>query len=92
MRSQRQVQSMIKDQFDLDAQRIETDKLLLVKRLNEHLLQLDKLNEEKRTLSQKLIDQIRFVRDLQSQLGTADNGHVTEVIDKDLENQFRREK
>ena len=66
--------------------------LILVKKLNEHLLQLDKLNEEKRTLSQQLIDQIKFVRDLQSQLGTADNGHVTEVIDKELEGQFRKEK
>lgn len=43
-------------------------------------------------MSQKLIDQIRFVRDLQSQLGTADNGHVTDVIDKELEGHFRREK
>ena len=25
-------------------------------------------------------------------MGTADNGHITEVIDKDLEDQFRREK
>ena len=32
------------------------------------------------------------MRDLQGQLGTADNGHVTEVIDKDLEAQFRQEK
>lgn len=64
----------------------------LVKRLNAHLLELDKMNEEKRRLSQNLIDQIRFVRDLQGQLGTADNGHVTEVIDKELEGHFRREK
>ena len=32
------------------------------------------------------------MRDLQGQLGTADNGHITEVIDKDLEAQFRQEK
>lgn len=50
------------------------------------------MNEEKRALSGQLIAQIKFVRELQSQLGTADNGHVTEVIDKDLEEQFRREK
>jgi hypothetical protein len=32
------------------------------------------------------------VRELQSKLGTADNGHITEVIDKEMEAQFRKEK
>ena len=50
------------------------------------------MNEEKRNSSMKLINQIKFVRQLQSNLGTSDNGHITEVIDKDLENQFKKEK
>ena len=50
------------------------------------------MNEEKRNLSMKLINQIKFVRQLQSNLGTSAAGHITEVIDKDLENQFKKEK
>lgn len=64
----------------------------IIKKLNEYLLQLDKLNEEKRLLSGHLIQQIKFVRDLQSQLGTSDNGHINDIIDQDLEQQFRQEK
>ena len=60
--------------------------------MNEKVKELDKLNEEKRTLSAQLIEQIKFVRSLQSQLGTTDNGHITEVIDKELEDKFRKEK
>jgi len=32
------------------------------------------------------------VRELQTQLGTSDNGHITEIIDKELEEQFKKEK
>lgn len=64
----------------------------LMKKLNEHMLELDRVNESKRALSNQLISQIKFVRDLQSQVGTADNGHVSEVIDPDLEERFRKEK
>jgi len=64
----------------------------MVKKLNEKIVELDKLNEEKRTLSDKLLTQIKFVRSLQAQLGTADNGEITEIIDKNLEEQFRKEK
>ena len=71
---------------------METEKMEIVRKLNDYLIQLDKLNEEKRLMSGQLILQIKFVRDLQSQLGTADNGHITEIIDQDLENQFRKEK
>lgn len=53
--------------------------------MNEKMIELDKLNEDKRTLSAQLINQIKFVRELQTQLGTSDNGHITEVIDKELE-------
>jgi hypothetical protein len=51
VRSKRQVQTILKDKFDLGAAQLETDNMNLVKRLNGHLLELDKLNEEKRTMS-----------------------------------------
>jgi hypothetical protein len=60
--------------------------------LNEKLIELDKVNEDKRNCANQLINQIKFVRELQGQLGTADNGHITEVIDKNLEESFRKEK
>lgn len=51
VRSKRQVQTLIKDKFDMDAGQLETDNMNLVKRLNAHLLELDKMNEEKRRMS-----------------------------------------
>lgn len=38
------------------------------------------------------MNQIKFVRSLQGELGTADVGEISEIIDKDLEEQFRKEK
>lgn len=63
-RSKRAVEFRLKDGFDQGVADIENDKFKLVKRLNEHLIELDGMNEEKRSLSQKLIDQIKFVREL----------------------------
>jgi len=63
-----------------------------MKELNRRLLELDQINEERRKLSEQLISQIKFVRDLQASLGTADNGNISEVVDKELEKQFRKEK
>ena len=56
------------------------------------MVELDDLNEEKRALSVQLINQIKFVRDLQVSLGTADNGHITDIIDKEMESSFREAK
>jgi hypothetical protein len=92
IRSQRAVELRVKDGFDQGVSEIQNEKFKLIKKLNETLLLLDEMNEEKRTLSTQLINQIKFVRQLQSNLGTSDNGHITEVIDKDLEAQFKREK
>ena len=39
------------------------------RRLNESLLDLDRLNEEKRKIHDKLIDQMTFVRDLNKACG-----------------------
>jgi hypothetical protein len=82
----------VKEGFDQGISDIEQEKFTLIKKLNENLIVLDKMNEEKRLLSTQLINQIKFVRQLQSSLGTADNGHIAEVIDKDLEHQFKKEK
>jgi len=79
------VEQRIKDGFEANIGEIQNDGYSLVQKLNAKLLELDKLNEEKRLLSVDLIEKIKFVRDLQGQLGTADVGSVTDVIDKELE-------
>jgi valyl-tRNA synthetase len=56
------------------------------------MIELDQMNAEKRALSQQLLDKIKFVRSLQAELGTADNGDINEMIDKDLEESFKKEK
>jgi len=61
----------------------------LIQELNKRLLELDQINSDKRKLSEQLIAKIKFVRDLQSSLGTADNGEITDVIDRGLEDDFR---
>ena len=40
----------------------------------------------------QLNTQIRRVRELQGQLGGVERGHLCEIVDKDLEDQFRKEK
>ena len=91
-RSNRAVEFRIADKLESDLSGVKNEQFLLVKKMNEKVKELDQLNGEKRTLSAKLIEQIKFVRSLQAQLGTSDNGHITEVIDKELEEKFRKEK
>jgi hypothetical protein len=43
-------------------------------------------------MSNKLISQIQFVRDLQSELGTSDNGHMGNILDREMEKEFKQEK
>lgn len=46
-RSQRSVAMRIKDNYDIQVNNLEEDKLTLIQRLNDSLVQLDKLNQEK---------------------------------------------
>ena len=91
-RSSDAVMNRIQGQFEVGAITANLDNADLVKRLNGLLKELDEMNQSKREMQNELIARIKFVRDLQAQVGTADVGHVTEVIDRDLEGQFRKEK
>jgi hypothetical protein len=62
LRSQRAVEMRLKDGFDQGVSDFEHEKLQFIKKLNEHLMELDAMNQEKRQLSQQLIDKIKFVR------------------------------
>lgn len=65
-RSERSQKLLEESHSGLQEQVIKSDKQKneLVQRLNESLLELDKLNGEKRALHEKLIEQTKFVRDL----------------------------
>ena len=58
--------------------------------MNDALVELDKLNLEKTELSNRLIDQIKFVRDLtrETQKGEDLNG----VVNENLKGDMKREK
>jgi hypothetical protein len=56
------------------------------------LIELDRLNEQKRDMNNKLISLIKFVRELQLTLGTSDNGHLKHIVDKEMEADFKLEK
>lgn len=92
VRSKRAVQDRIANRFSADVDQEETDKIELIQELNYRLVELDQINEDKRSLSTALINQIKFVRDLQASLGTSDNGHITEIIDQEMEDKFRTAK
>lgn len=64
-RSQRSVAMRIKDSYEVQVQKLETDKLQLIQKLNDALVQLDRLNQEKSQISEKLIEMLKFVRDMQ---------------------------
>jgi len=84
------VASRIKDDYESQLQDLEGDKLSLIQRLNESLLHLDKLNQEKNQLSNKLIEQIKFVRDLQRETGKAED--LNDVVNENMKEDLRKEK
>ncbi len=69
---------------------MESDKLSLIKKLNDNLVQLDKLNQEKAQLSNNLIELIKFVRDMSRETQKCDvdlYGVVNDTLKDDLKNE-----
>ncbi|CDW80517.1 UNKNOWN [Stylonychia lemnae] len=89
-RSQRSVAMRIKDTYENQVQILETDKLQLIQKLNDSLLQLDKLNQEKATLSNELIEILKFVRDMQRE--TQKGEDLGGVVSDELRSELRSEK
>ena len=54
-RSKEALQLKIKDDFNNELMNLKTEKTSLIQELNKRLVELDKINEEKRDLSSKLI-------------------------------------
>ena len=64
------------------------DKESLIKQLNESLLKLDHLNEDKRKVHEKLLEQIKFCRDLQKAAGSGD---LNSMIGEDVKLCYNQE-
>lgn len=43
-------------------------------------------------MNEQLVRQIQFVRDLQAAVGKVENGNISEVVDKEMERDFRQVK
>jgi len=58
----------------------------LNQKLNDSLIQLDRLNYSKRDLNNRLIEQIKFVRDLEKAVLHGDD--IESIVDEKLRSEF----
>lgn len=76
-----------RDNMDSWLSDLEIEKDALIRKLNNALMELDKMNESKRVLSGKLAEQIQFVRDLTKAMDES-NAHDDQVtLLSDTQNQ-----
>lgn len=72
---------------------LETDKLGLIQKLNDALVQLDKLNQEKLSLSNKLIELLKFIREISRETQKADGVEALGgVVSQQVRDELRQEK
>lgn len=71
----------VKSDQVLDTLNLQNDKIVLIQKLNEKLMELDGINQQKKDLNQKLLEMIKHVREMQRNLGTADNSKIQDVAD-----------
>ena len=64
----------------------------MIQEINRRLLEVDHLNSQKLAMNEQLVRQIQFVRDLQAAVGKVENGNISEVVDKEMERDFRQVK
>ena len=69
---------------------IEEEKTVLIQKLNKALIKLDKQNQTKRELGEKLLEQVKFVRDLQRAASNGDD--IEGVVSTQMKSDFQREK
>lgn len=72
-RSKRNLALRIKDEMNNQVSEVEQEKTELIQKLNHALVRLDKLNTKNRTMSNDLVDKIKFVRDLQKATSGGDD-------------------
>ena len=64
VRSKRAQQLRVKDGIMDQINEVSEQKTALIQRLNKALLKLDSINQAKKTLSNDLLEMVKFVRDL----------------------------
>ena len=64
MRSKRNQQLRVKHELLSQINTIEEQKTALIQKLNTALIKLDKAQQAKREIGDKLLEQVKFVRDL----------------------------
>lgn len=90
VRSQRNTEMRIKSELLSQISVVEEEKTNLIQKLNNVLIKLDKQNQSKRDLSEKLLEQVKFVRDLQ--IAASKGEDIGGVISDQLKSDFQREK
>jgi len=59
-------------------------------KLNEALIELDEMNSNKRLLSDKLVETMKFVRDLER--GVLHGDDIESIVSDKIRNEYKREK
>ena len=80
----------MKDQINSQINEIGQQKTALIQKLNKALLKLDKVNQEKKDLSNDLLEMVKFVRDLQKAASGGDD--IEGIVSAQMKRDFQKEK
>lgn len=80
----------IKEDYETQVNKLEQEKLGLIKKLNEALLELDGLQQQRGELNDRLISVFKFNRDVERQTLRSDD--LSTVVDESLREELRQEK
>ena len=90
VRSKRNQQLRVKGEILTQIQTLEQEKMDLIQKLNKALVKLDKLNSHKKEIGNKLLEQVKFVRDLQRAAANGDD--IGGIVSIQMKSDFKREK
>jgi len=69
---------------------MEAEKDKYMQKLNEALIQLDQVNSSKRMLSDKLVETMKFFRDLER--GVLHGDDIESIVSEKIRSEYKREK
>ena len=80
----------VQDTTNAKLEDIERQKSDILQKLNEALIKLDKLNTNKREMSNRLVEQIKFTRDLEPAVLHGDD--IEGIVSEQMKSDYKREK
>ena len=80
----------VKAELHSQIQTLDEQKTELIQKLNRALIKLDRQNTEKREIGEKLLEMVKFVRDLQKAASNGDD--IDGVVSTQMKVEFQREK